>query len=64
MIASASADTTIKLWSIKGQLLQTLTGHQGWVNSVSFSPDGKTIASASADKTVRLWNLDGKFQKP
>ncbi|MYF56060.1 hypothetical protein F4225_10010, partial [Candidatus Poribacteria bacterium] len=26
------------------------------VNSVSFSPDGKTIVSTSEDDTIRLWN--------
>ncbi|MGV0105171.1 hypothetical protein NSTCB13_03883 [Nostoc sp. DSM 114160] len=35
-------------------------GHQGSVNSVSFSPDGKTIATASFDGTARLWNLQGQ----
>ncbi|KAB8332772.1 hypothetical protein SD80_018555, partial [Scytonema tolypothrichoides VB-61278] len=28
------------------------------VNSVVFSPDGKTIATGSDDNTVKLWNLD------
>ncbi|MDD1463690.1 hypothetical protein MEO39_27335, partial [Dolichospermum sp. ST_sed2] len=35
--------------------------HQGTVNSVSFSPDGKTIATASSDNTARLWNLQGQL---
>ncbi|MEH1794450.1 WD40 repeat domain-containing protein [Nostoc sp.] len=37
---------------------RTLTGHSNIVNSVSFSPDGKTLASGSGDKTIKLWNLE------
>jgi WD40 repeat protein len=37
-----------------------LKGHSAGVNSVAFSPDGKTIATGSLDNTVKLWNLEGK----
>jgi WD40 repeat protein len=40
-----------------------LVGHSNWVESVSFSPDGKTIATASHDKTVKFWSRDGQLLK-
>ncbi|MBE9186204.1 AAA family ATPase [Microcoleus sp. LEGE 07076] len=59
IIASASKDKTVKLWTRGGRLIKTLTGHQGWVTGVAFSPDGQMLASASDDGTVKLWNRDG-----
>jgi WD40 repeat protein len=41
-----------------GKPIVALTGHLDWVNSVSYSLDGKTIATASADKTVKLWDVE------
>ncbi|MEG4114201.1 MULTISPECIES: WD40 domain-containing protein [unclassified Microcoleus] len=61
IIASASKDKTIKLWSTDGQLLRTLTGHTDEVDSVALSPDSQIIASASKDQTIKLWNADGKL---
>ena len=34
-----------------------LTGPTGYVYSVTFSPDGKTLAAGVTDGTVWLWNL-------
>jgi WD40 repeat protein len=39
------------------EYLRTLTGHNGDVNSVAFSPDGTTLASGSRDFAIGLWRV-------
>jgi len=34
-----------------------LIGHDNYVTSVTFSPDGKTLASSSGDHSIRLWDM-------
>ena len=34
--------------------------YSGWINSISFSPDGQTLATAGDDNVFRLWNLQGE----
>jgi WD40 repeat protein len=39
-----------------------IAGHQKWISSVAYSPDGTHIVSGSWDKTVRVWNAtSGQF---
>ncbi len=35
--------------------------HQGFVNSVEFSPDGERIVTASSDGTAKVWNKQGQL---
>jgi len=61
-IISGSSDNTVRIWNMKGTLLNILKGHTDEVYSICLSPSGNRILSASYDKTIRIWNINSYKQ--
>ncbi|KAJ3535234.1 hypothetical protein NM688_g7006 [Phlebia brevispora] len=59
VVAAGSADSfEVFLWSVQtGKLLDVLSGHEGPISSLAFSPTGNLLASGSWDRSVRVWNV-------
>lgn len=61
LIASASFDKSIKLWSSRtGVFLATLRGHVQAVYQIAWSADSRLLVSGSADSTLKVWNVEKK----
>jgi len=56
-LASASLDSTVRVWHAATGQVRTTLNHSDRVWAVAFSPDGDTLASGVADQTVTLWHL-------
>jgi len=58
LLATASADHTVKLWNTKKfSLAKTLVGHQRWVWDAAFSADSAYLVTGSSDQVARLWDV-------
>ncbi len=58
-VATKEAEPTVVVYDVTaGKELSRCKGHQDWVSSLAFAPDGKALASGSGDLTARLWDVE------
>lgn len=73
-LAAGSADATARVWdltwpgpghrpgsvpAVDVRASRVLTGHQGPVRALAFTPDGSRLLTCGNDRTLRIWGPDG-----
>ena len=64
VVCAGSHDSfDIHLWSVQtGALLDQLSGHEGPISTLAFTPDGRYLVSGSWDHTIRVWSVFDRSQ--
>lgn len=58
VLVSAGWDKLVKVWDMQALACKfNLVGHEGYVNSVTVSPDGTLCASGGKDGSAKLWDI-------
>jgi WD40 repeat protein len=61
---SGQSDRAVSLWNPDDlKLIGSLTGHEGPVLTVTFSPTDSLLATGGSDKTVRIRDI-GRWLRP
>lgn len=56
VVATGCSDAEIKIISVeKGEVVQSLKGHEDAVNAVVFNQDNTILYSGGSDGTIRVW---------
>ncbi|ELP89995.1 receptor for activated protein kinase C, putative [Entamoeba invadens IP1] len=59
-IVSGGWDKLVKTWTLDQtcKLESTITHHNGFINTIAFSPDGSIMATAGKDGVIGMWSLN------
>jgi WD40 repeat protein len=58
MLVSGDSDGMLRWWDVeRGECVQTRQAHQGTVQSLKASPDGRLLASCGDDGAITIWDL-------
>jgi WD40 repeat protein len=62
LAAAGSIDTTARIWNVAdGDLVGIVSGHRSGVQSVTFSPDGRSVLTTGRDGKVFVSRSEGGF---
>ncbi|KAG5361942.1 Coronin-like protein crn1 [Yarrowia sp. C11] len=57
VLASSSADYTVKLWDVEAQKAHQSLAHKDIITSFDYNQDGTLMVTTSRDKQIRVWDL-------
>jgi WD40 repeat protein len=63
-VVAGALDSTIQRWEIATGAKSTLAGHENWVRTLGFSPDGATLYSGGYDGRLLVWETAADTPQP
>ena len=60
VIGSTDVEKNVRVFDIEKEMLikEPFVGHDGYIYSCAYSPDGKQVLSACGDSTIRVWDVN------
>ncbi len=63
-VVAGATDYTIQRWEIATGTKTALVGHENWVRTLGFSPDGRTLYSGAYDGRLISWEIGEETPQP
>ncbi|EPS64884.1 hypothetical protein M569_09894, partial [Genlisea aurea] len=57
LLATASSDGQARIWNRDGELISTLTRHEGTISCLKWNERGNFVVSGSTDKSAIVWDV-------